>query len=176
MERGRVAPISRRAEKTMDALLESDPEFTALKYVGRTSEEVVAVMKALRDNNSITALYDLEGGEGGLTDEGLRQLSKVLRLNTSISKLHIASDAITEEGLKCLADGLLAAPSVVKLSLWSKSVNDDGLRHLGRMLSSEECNIRELYLNLESVSQPAAADLQDAIHGNSKLLRCDLEM
>ena len=46
--------------QTMDKLLESHPEFTALKYVGRTSEEVTAVMNALRDNSSVTALYELE--------------------------------------------------------------------------------------------------------------------
>eukprot|EP00658_Telonema_sp_P-2_P016242 TRINITY_DN1628_c0_g1_i4.p1 TRINITY_DN1628_c0_g1~~TRINITY_DN1628_c0_g1_i4.p1 ORF type:complete len:100 (-),score=33.75 TRINITY_DN1628_c0_g1_i4:57-356(-) len=59
LERGRVAPISSRAERTMDALLADHPEFTALKFIGRTSEEVTAVTNALRDNSSITALYEI---------------------------------------------------------------------------------------------------------------------
>lgn len=116
---GRAAPIGRRAEKTMDQLLAD--AITALKYIGRTSEEVVAVMKALRDNSSVTALYEMQGGADGLTDEGLRQLSKVLRLNNSIIKVHISSDAISAEGIKYLADGLVQS-NVHKLALWSKSV------------------------------------------------------
>merc|ERR1711998_164135 len=104
-ERGRVAPIGRRAELAMERLLDGHPEFTALKYLGRTSEEVCAVTKALRDNSSVTALYELDG-ECGIDDEAVRQLFKVLRLNTSVRKLHIASDEITNEGMKHMADGL----------------------------------------------------------------------
>eukprot|EP00657_Telonema_sp_P-1_P007921 TRINITY_DN28311_c0_g1_i3.p1 TRINITY_DN28311_c0_g1~~TRINITY_DN28311_c0_g1_i3.p1 ORF type:complete len:177 (+),score=35.21 TRINITY_DN28311_c0_g1_i3:270-800(+) len=176
MECGRAAPISLKAERTMDSLLESNPEFTALKFIGRTSEEVVAITKALRDNSSITALYEMEGGENGLTDEGLKQLGKVLQLNPSITKLHIASDAITHEGVSVFTGGLLKSSSVTKLSLWSRSIGDEGVVHLARLIGSEDCGMTELYLNLPSVSQQSLDSLREAISMNSTLLRCQLEM
>eukprot|EP00658_Telonema_sp_P-2_P016240 TRINITY_DN1628_c0_g1_i1.p1 TRINITY_DN1628_c0_g1~~TRINITY_DN1628_c0_g1_i1.p1 ORF type:complete len:186 (-),score=63.79 TRINITY_DN1628_c0_g1_i1:248-805(-) len=176
LERGRVAPISSRAERTMDALLADHPEFTALKFIGRTSEEVTAVTNALRDNSSITALYEMQGGEHGVTDEGLRQLSKVLRLNSTITKLHIASDAISNEGLKWLSEGLLRSQSVIRLSLWSGSIEDQGLHHLATALTKEECMLQELFLSLGRVTEEGAGKLQEAIQVNARLEKFQLEM
>lgn len=175
-ERGRVAPIGRKAEQTMDKLLESHPEFTALKYVGRTSEEVTAVMNALRDNSSVTALYELEGGDEGLTDEALRNLMKVLKLNNTMRKIHISSDAITAEGIKHLAEGISGSRSVYKLALWSRSVGDDAVTHLAKAVASDQCPLSELYLNLASVTDDGALKLQEAVHCNESLEKVQLEM
>jgi len=133
--KGTESVLSRRTERLIDQIYESTWNFKALRSLGGSSEEVVAITKALRDNFSITAVYDMRHTDG-VDDEACRSLASALRLNHTVTKLALDSDRITNEGIKHLASMLDHEDcAICKMSLWcSSAVKDQGAQYLANAL------------------------------------------
>lgn len=168
---GTATKISPQIEKLVDQLYESTWNNKALKYIGTGSEEVVAITKALRDNFSVTAVYDMRG-DGGIDDDACRHLSNALRVNDTVTKLSISSTSITDEGIKAIASLLQdGGCKICRLSLWfGDHVGDQGAQCLANALK-HNFSVREVYVQGPGFSEVGADFLAGAMRINELIDR-----
>ncbi|XP_032898042.1 ribonuclease inhibitor-like [Amblyraja radiata] len=127
--------------------------------------------------NANISLTQLDLGENTLGDSGVKMLSVALRDSdciTSRSCGDLSSNRLTASCAQDLASALSTTPSLTELSLGDNKLGDAGVRLLCEALKDTECNIQELRLNNNGLTQSCAEDLAAAIITNDSLTGLDL--
>jgi hypothetical protein len=102
-----------------------------LQAEGQMTDAVLDDITRTADANAITAL-DL-GGSKALTDEGIRHLARLPRLE----HLDVSGTAITDRGIGVLGD----LPALKTISLGMTHVTDDGAAHLSQCPDLERVDL-----------------------------------
>ncbi|XP_032879283.1 NACHT, LRR and PYD domains-containing protein 3-like [Amblyraja radiata] len=153
------------------ALMDSDCKIQKLSLNNNqlTDSSARDIASTLNANISLTQL-DL--GENTLGDSGVKMLSVALRdSDCNIQELGLSSNHLTASFAHALASAL---SSLTELSVGDNKLGDAGVRVLSEALKDTECNIQELRLNNNGLTQSCAEDLAAAINTNDSLTGLDL--
>ena len=102
--------------------------------VGQLGAERFAT--TLRENSTLTEL-DLSGN-GGIGNDALELISRGLKSNQALEKLHLSSCEVSDEGCGHIADALQENRVLTELHLEKNEISDSGILVLASALSSNK--------------------------------------
>lgn len=95
-------------------------------------------------------------------------------MNRVVRALHLCDNSIPDEGAALLADMLLINPRIEELDLSENSIKLLGCMALGGALGPKKCNLRNLCLSRNGLTDRECAELTQAIENNTTLSHLDL--
>ena len=101
------------------------------------------------------------------------ELSKVLKVNTTIRNIHLAYNQIEDEGIIALANGLKINSTVLGLQLNNNHIGDKGATALGQMLNGHK-SLYWINISHNQVGDIGLLALASGLKTNSILSQLDL--
>jgi Ran GTPase-activating protein (RanGAP) involved in mRNA processing and transport len=113
-----------------------------------------------------STLTTLHLSKHGMTDSGLFVLCKSLKENTTLQYLDLSCNKISRDGAKMLADLLVLNPPMTILDLSCNRIEDEGVEHLGNAIHTFNSTLKKLYIGYNSISDSGLATFACAIERN----------
>ena len=110
-------------------------------------------------------LSSLDLRYNNITDKGVKQLSNALR-NSQLSSLHLGQNNITDEGVKQLSNDLENS-QLSSLILEFNNITDEGVKQLSNAL--ENSQLSSLDLRYNNITDEGVKQLSNALVNNNKL-------
>lgn len=129
-----------------------------------------ALFDGLCKNTTVTHL-DMQ--QTNLKFEAAKQLSHVLKCNSSLKILDLSVNLFNHEGIKLLAHGLKSNSTLCMLNLSANSVKSDGASALGYALENNN-TLTVLVLNSAKIDDEGATALAKGLKENKTLTVLDL--
>ena len=146
-----------------------------LFYFRLSKENIDLLAHALSVNTSFSSL-DLCSPHGiGSTfgDDGANSPAQALRVNTSLSSLHLGYNSIGHQGANSLAQALRVNTSLSSLELRNNSIGDEGANSLAQALRVNT-SLSSLHLGYNSIGHQGANSLAQALRVNTSLSSLEL--
>ncbi|XP_044178924.1 NLR family CARD domain-containing protein 3-like [Acropora millepora] len=120
-----------------------------------------------------TSLTSLHLGLNSIGDEGANSLSEALRVNTSLTSLDLDDNSIGKEGAYSLSEALRVNTSLTSLDLSKNSIGVEGASSLSQTLRVNT-SLTSLRLYWNSIGDDGASSLSEALRVNTSLTSLDL--
>jgi Ran GTPase-activating protein (RanGAP) involved in mRNA processing and transport len=121
------------------------------------------------------SLVELDLSNNGIGTEGANYISDALIVNTNMTKLCLARNAIGKEGMpRMMTEALEVNHALVSLDLSNNSLGVGSMRHVGRIISSNSC-LTALDLTRNGFESHGAKFISDALKSNSTLQKIRLD-
>ena len=125
----------------------------------------------LQTNNTLEELYL---SENRLGDEGTEILSDGLIHNCSVRKLDLRSNGIETDGCRALSSVVKECNMLTSLCLAMNEIGDIGVSKLAEGLKDKNCQLEDLDLSDNRISEDGAVALSDMLLENSRLQSLNL--
>ena len=120
-----------------------------------------------------TSLTSLHLRHNSIGDEGASSLSEALRVNTSLTSLDLSWNSIGDEGAHSLSEALRVNTSLTSLNLRDNSIGNEGAHCLSEALRVNT-SLTSLDLRMNSIHAEGALSLSEALRVNTSLTSLDL--
>ncbi|XP_044178001.1 nucleotide-binding oligomerization domain-containing protein 2-like isoform X2 [Acropora millepora] len=120
-----------------------------------------------------TSLTCLHLLDNAIGDEGASSLSEALRVNTSLTYLQLSVNSIGDEGASSLSEALRVNTSLTTLHLSDNSIGDKGAHSLSEALRVNT-SLTSLDLSINRIQDKGANSLSEALRVNTSLTFLDL--
>ena len=115
-----------------------------------------------------TSLTSLHLSGNRIKDEGAKSLSEALRVNTSVTSLDLNWNSIADEGANSLFEALRVNTSLTSLGLSNNQIKDEGANSLSEALRVNT-SLTSLRLSGNQIKDEGAHSLSEALRVNTSL-------
>ncbi|ORZ20967.1 hypothetical protein BCR41DRAFT_394877 [Lobosporangium transversale] len=139
--------------------------YSASKLLTNISFQILRI-HAIQDRKDCSAVRDTQDQQnfGQYENEGILAQSEVLKANTTLVALDLASNSFGKEGALELSEVLRINTSLIRVSLWGNPIGDGGVFELSEIL---KLNTTLNELNIGNSSRPMT--LSEALKVNIAL-------
>ena len=120
-----------------------------------------------------TSLTSLHLGKNSIGDKGASSLSEALRVNTSLTTLNLSCNSIGDEGASSLSEALRVNTSLTSLDLSCNSIGAERASSLSETLRVNT-SVTSLDLSGNSIGAERASSLFETLRVNTSLTSLDL--
>ncbi|CAF2156704.1 unnamed protein product [Rotaria magnacalcarata] len=108
-----------------------------------------------------------------LHDADMMSIAQTLRINQTITTVHLGNNLITAVGAKHIANALRYNTDLTTLDLWKNQIGVDGAQRFAEILHSNK-TLRSLGLNTNDIKDQGAKFLADALRNNKALIELSM--
>lgn len=154
----RFEQISNREMKLIVQQALTEKQCTELcLYNARITAQAALILSHGLFNN--TSLVKLSLNYNSIHDRGVHSLCRALIINnTTLKELHLARNGITSQGAKYLSEMLKTNRTLIVLNLYGNRIDDQGIKYLTEVLTSSNGSLEHLYLSGNTLMTDLSAD------------------
>lgn len=146
-------------------------EITSVDLSKNSAEDLVLCLNSLRENSFVVNI-SLHGAFSFFRSlDYVRSFAELLRVNHTITSIHLRSNRINDEQLQLLVEALKQnnKNKISLLNLESNNIGCRGAEHIAEFLVRNECKLNHLSLARNKLNDEAMKCLSYALKNNSTL-------
>ena len=108
-----------------------------------------------------------------ITNKGAKNLSKAIRVNTTLQKLDLSHNKISDDGAAAISDSLEINKSLQELNLLMNTIANEGAKKIAKAIQVNKA-LQKLDLSYNNISDDGAAAISDSLRINTSLQELNL--